>query len=280
MRVLTRVQVILSSLLLFLIPTGVLAQPTQIVQVTTELPDDFLSAKPTVQLFKAYAEFKMANYELAKAMWLNVKGSAKPDALFNVGILYDEGKGVDASITQAIEYYEMAALAGSRSAAYQLGLTYLHDKRIQNDEEAARHWLSLAAYQGDKDAAHLLASLNPNGTNNDNMVGVQSLLAQGSNDSAVERLQLLAEEGNTAAKTQLAWLYEAGIGVEKDLNQAAALFSQAAQEGSSDAQYAIAVMSMTGTGLPENKQAAMLWLRKAAAQHHPSAIKALIELAE
>ncbi|MDP2522615.1 tetratricopeptide repeat protein [Neptunomonas phycophila] len=246
-------------------------------QADSELPDGFMSEKPSIQLFKAYAEFKMANYEMAKMMWQNIQGNARPEALFNLGILYDEGKGVEASITQAIQYYEAAAQAGSRAAAYQLGAIYLHDKRIASDKALANHWLSIAALRGDKDAARMLGRLD---NVNDDMVEVRVLLAEGKDVEAANQLITLAELGNIDAKAELAWLYEAGIGVKKDLNQAATLFAQAAEGGSADAQYAIAVMSLTGTGVVKDKAAGVQWLRKAAAQHHPSAIKVLVELTE
>ena len=37
-------------------------------RANVELSDDFLNAQPRVQLYMAYAEYKMANYPLAHAM--------------------------------------------------------------------------------------------------------------------------------------------------------------------------------------------------------------------
>ncbi len=238
------------------------------------LPDDFISARPSVQLFKAYAEFKMANYDLAQRMWLNIKGSARAEAMFNLAILYDQGLGVEESIEQALIYYEQAARGGSRSAAYQLGLIYLHDKRIEQDNRQAEHWLTVAAHDGDEDAAQLLKQLAGEQPD-DPLFQVHKLLAQGDTETAVAELQQLADTGNIRALTRLAWLHESGLGVEHDLGHAATLFRQAAEAGDAEAQYALSVMLMTGSGQKQDRDAAKRWLQKAAAQGHRSAQQAL-----
>lgn len=239
------------------------------------LPDDFISARPAVQLFKAYAEFKMANYDLARRMWLNTKGGARGEALFNLGILYDEGLGVEADIARALNYYEEAARNGSRSAAYQLGMLYLHDPRIRTNTEQARHWLALAAYDGDSEAAAQLAALDSDSDTQTPLAKVRTLLIQGDTETALQQLHRLVKEGDTQALTQLAWLHEAGIGVDKNLKKAAILFEQAAKAGDADAQYALAVMLETGAGVEQNQIQSRYWLNQSAQQGHMGALRAL-----
>jgi TPR repeat protein len=112
------------------------------------LPDDFYSARPSVQLFKAYAAFKMAEYQQARQMWLSIEGEGRGEALFNLGILYEEGLGVEADLARALRCYRDAARAGSRAAAFRLGMLYLHDPRLAGERAQARDWLALAAYRG------------------------------------------------------------------------------------------------------------------------------------
>ncbi|MEH6626013.1 MAG: tetratricopeptide repeat protein [Motiliproteus sp.] len=247
---------------------------SSLANASEPLPDDFLSARPSVQLFKAYAEFKMANYDMAQRMWLNIKDSARPEALFNLGILYDQGLGVEEDINQAIYYYEQAARGGSRSAAYQLGLIYRHDKRIETNPRQAERWLTVAAHDGDEDAALLLKQMAGEAPD-DPMFRVQRLLAEGEVETAVSELQQLAKSGNIRAVTRLAWLHESGLGVEQDLDRAATLFRQAAEAGDAEAQYALAVMLMTGSGQTKDTKAAQEWLKKSAVQGHRSAKQAL-----
>ncbi len=68
---------------------------------------------------------------------------------------------------------------------------------------------------------------------------------------------------------------EAGQGMPRDLDRAAKLFRQSAEEGDADAQYALAVMLQTGKGQALNPVEAESWLRRAAAQGHQSATAAL-----
>ncbi|MCW8884525.1 MAG: sel1 repeat family protein [Motiliproteus sp.] len=244
------------------------------LKAETPLPDDFVSALPPVQLFKAYAEFKMANYDLAKQMWLSIKGGAQAEALFNLAILYDQGLGAEEDIQQALDYYQQAARLGSRSAAYQLGIIYLNDKRIEPDPVQAQRWLTVAAHDGDEEAAQLLKQLAGE-SKGDPMVAVQQLLVAGEMEAAVAELELLAAANNATAITRLAWLYESGLGVEQNLQQAARLFRQAAELNDAEAQYALAVMLMTGSGQTQDRDQAISWLRRAAAQGHRSAQQAL-----
>lgn len=51
-----------------------------------------------------------------------------------------------------------------------------------------------------------------------------------------------------------------------------------AQAGNADAQYAVGYMYFYGQGIVENKQAAIYWMQKAAAQNQPNAILALKKL--
>lgn len=247
-----------------------------------ELTDDFVSAQPRVQLYMAYAEYKMANYPLAHAMWQQIEGSAKAEALFNLGILYEQGKGVEQSLIAARDYYLQAAEAGSRAGAYQVGLMALEHPQMVS-AETARHWLMVAALDGDEDAGRLLKTLASDGPDSsDPMLSVKRLLMRGDNEQAIAQLIKLSEQSpaNYAAITELAWLYETGLAVPRDLNKAAELFSIAAEAGNARAQYALSVMYSTGAGKPVDPALSMQWLKKSAAQHYKPAVAQLSAEAE
>ncbi|WP_299195420.1 tetratricopeptide repeat protein [uncultured Amphritea sp.] len=238
------------------------------------LPDEFLDARPSNQLYMAYAEFKMGHHQLARQMWLNIGGSGRSEALFNLANLYTQGVGVSKDAQRGIELYRESAEAGSRAAAYQLGLIYLHSS-FKNPEEA-RHWLTVAALDGDSDAASLLASLESNDPG-DPLSRVESLLI---NDAAEQALELLhslaaATPPDDRAVTRLAWLYESGLAVERDINRAAELFLQAAEAGNAEAQYALSVMYQTGVGQGQDSALADLWLQRSAVQNYKPALDKL-----
>jgi TPR repeat protein len=251
-------------------------------RANVELSDDFLNAQPRVQLYMAYAEYKMANYPLAHAMWQQIDGAGKAEALFNLGIMYEQGKGVEQSLVAARDYYLQAAEAGSRAGAYQVGLMALEHPQMV-PAETARHWLMVAALDGDEDAGQLLKTLTSDETNsNDPMLSVKRLLMRGDNEQAITQLIKLSEQSpaNYAAITELAWLYETGLAVPRDLNKAAELFSIAAEAGNARAQYALSVMYSTGAGKPVDAELSLQWLQKSAAQNYKPAVEQLAATSE
>ncbi len=260
--------------LLFFASTGCYAADS------IELPQEFLDARPSHQLYMAYAEFKMGHHDLARQMWQSIGGSGRSEALFNLANLYIRGVGVNKDPQRAMQLYRQSAETGSRAAAYQLGLIYLHSAEYQNRDQA-RHWLTVAALDGDSDAAQQLANLN-NDDPADPLSRVESLLVNGDADQALQLLHTLATATppDNRAITRLAWLYESGLAVEQDITRAAELFAQAAEAGNAEAQYALSVMYQTGVGQPQDSQLAAQWLQRSAAQSYQPALDKLANPAD
>lgn len=139
----------LAALLLFH-TCAVLAQP---------LDDDELAelvARPSIGLYKAYAEFKMARYESARDIWQALADKGVAEAWFHLGILAEDGLGEGRDAGVAVQRYRRAAEAGSTKAQYRLGLLYLEGGLVAPDREQARYWLAVAAANGDDEAARQL----------------------------------------------------------------------------------------------------------------------------
>ena len=78
-------------------------------------------------------------------------------AMFDLGVLYYQGKYVGYNPDMACRYWEAAAKRGHVSSMYNLGLLYMGDvSTYYFDDNKAGEWLSLAAKNGDKDAARIL----------------------------------------------------------------------------------------------------------------------------
>ena len=249
-------------------------------QNNAALSDDFIQAQPRVQLYMAYAEYKMANYALAHAMWQHIEGPGQAEALFNLGILYEQGKGVEQSLNLARDYYLLAAQAGSRAGAYQVGLMALEHPGMV-DVQTARKWLMVAALDGDDDASRLLKSLDKSGEQPDSpLLSVQRLLMRGESEQALTQLIALSTQTppDYEAMTELAWLYETGLAVERDLAKAAELFSLAAEADNAKAQYALSVMYSTGAGKVMDTEQGLFWLKRSAANGYQPAIEQLAML--
>lgn len=258
-----------------LLVSATLAGSLSIAQAQDSTAADWVK-NPAMGNYKAYAEFKMANYETARHIWEILAGLGNSDALFNLGILAEDGLGESQDIKKAESLYVAAANAGGFKAQYRLGMLYSGDNPMfPKDLEKARRYLTLASAGGDKDAAARLASLNQPDRPVSEYERAELLASSGKHQDAAEIYTRLSAQGHTSARTRLAWMYEAGRGVQRSLDKAAELFMQSAREGDAEAQYAVAVMYRTGKGQPQDRAESLKWLGQSAEQKYPAAVAAL-----
>jgi TPR repeat protein len=232
--------------------------------------------------FKGYAEFKMAHYDNARKIWQALADRGNTEASFNLGVLYEDGLGVSQNLAKALLHYETAAIGGSFKAQYRLGLIYFVGKIVPEDKIKAKRWLKEAALGGDKDSLEMLKILNAasNSQRDEAFLRAETSHAAGDYLQAANIWQRLADDNDIISRTRLAWLYEKGSGVERDLKHAAKLFRQSALDGDTDAQYALAVMLQTGKGQVQDIKESKLWLQSAADLGHQAAALALANTVE
>jgi TPR repeat protein len=224
--------------------------------------------------YKAYAEFKMAHYDAAREVWQTLAEVGNGDALFNLGILAEDGLGEPRNMGRAEALYASAAAAENFKAQYRLGLLYFAGTLLPRDADKARLYLTQAAEHGDKDARDMLAQLGQPTAALTPLQQAELLGGGGQHAQAAALYRTLADAGNATAQTRLAWAYEAGRGVTPDLQEAARRFELAAQAGNAEAQYALAVMLRTGRGRTADQQQSAQWLARSAAQNYPAAVAA------
>jgi TPR repeat protein len=81
---------------------------------------------------------------------------------------------------------------------------------------------------------------------------------------AQAELKPLLDQHDPRAQYAMGVLFENGLGVNKDLSQAAAWYLKAAEQGNSDAQYNLGAMNEHGVGMPVNYAEAARWYLPAA----------------
>lgn len=230
---------------------------------------------PAMGNYKAYAEFKMANYAFAREVWETLAEVGNGDALFNLAILAEDGLGEPRNMGKAEALYTGAAQAGNFKAQYRLGMLYSAGQQLPRDVEKARVYLTLAAQGGDRDALAILASLGQPSAPLTRYQQAEWSSASGRHAEAAALYTELAAGGDQRAQTRLAWMFEAGRGVPRSLPEASRRFELAARAGEPEAQYALAVMHRTGQGRERDLVQSLSWLRLAAAQGYPAAVAAL-----
>jgi len=93
---------------------GLTVLPPTAAQDATQLTQD----SEYVKGVKAFAE---GNFEQAADLWLADAHRGAPDAQFNIGVLYIEGKGLPLDRGEAISWFTKAANQGHPEAQYNLG---------------------------------------------------------------------------------------------------------------------------------------------------------------
>ena len=149
---------------------------------------------------------------------------------------------------------------GDAEAQYQLAEMYADARGVDQDYTKSYHWAKKAADQGNPKAQYRLASIIYKGeTGRKNQPkGLQLFF------KSVGGLKNLAEAGDPDSRSKLGILYARGVGVNKDLAEAAKLFEQAAREGHAKAQVDLAAAYLLGNGVDRNPTTAGHWFEKAA----------------
>lgn len=149
---------------------------------------------------------------------------------------------------------------GDADAQYQLAEMYSMARGVDQDYGKAADWARQAADQGNAKAQYRLASILYHEHNSQKLQPeVLQLFLK-----ARVGLELLAKKDDSDAKGKLGILYVRGIGVQKDLEQAAQLFEESAKAGFVKAQADLAGSYLMGSGVTRNPTTAGYWFEKAA----------------
>ena len=84
----------------------------------------------------------------AAVLWIEAVELGSIDALYSLGLAYDEGEGVEQNETKAAEFYTKAAMQGHVDSRYNLGCI---EGKKGNHDRAVRHLL-ISAKVGDRDS--------------------------------------------------------------------------------------------------------------------------------
>lgn len=157
--------------------------------------------------------YRTGDYGLAMAEWKLDAANGNSDALFNIGQLYRQGKGVERDLARAMEYFRRSANLGHVAAEGNLG-TLLYFQKPRRAKEALKWW-GKAARGGDVRAQYMLGLVNANGEdipkNVPRALMWLSLSAAGGFDSATEvrkaLLKYVSPDMRRAAEAQARTLF-------------------------------------------------------------------------
>ncbi len=144
--------------------------------------------------------FNAKNYQQAMAAWKPLAKKNNPDALYNIGLLYMKGLGVDEDFRAAKHWFKQAAKYGSVDAAYNLGVMYKKRRFGYPSSKDALYWWRQAAERGHPESQFNLGVMLAygNGTGKDV-------------SAALKLWQQAANQNNMSAIQTLAQVYEKGL---------------------------------------------------------------------
>lgn len=120
----------------------------------------------------AKKEFEAKNYEKSFAMFMQIANDGMV-AKYNLGFMYETGKGVDQNITKAIGFYRMSASDGFDKAQFAMGNVYLKGLGgVKPSLENSVAYFKLSAAQGNVDAKKVLEEIKTTLKKNAKKAGV------------------------------------------------------------------------------------------------------------
>ena len=127
-------------------------------------------------------------------------------AIYGMGCYYSEGrKGFPQDHTKALELWHRAAELGCAQSYNNIGVAYEYGEGVEIDKKKARHYLELAAIEGQASARHNLGALEENA---------------GNMDRALKHHMISARSGYTHSLNEIKEMYSKGHASKDDYMKA------------------------------------------------------------
>ncbi|MGH8119281.1 MAG: SPOR domain-containing protein [Gammaproteobacteria bacterium] len=193
------------------------------------------------------------------------QGNSQAQAM--LGMMYDNGQGVDRDQKVALQWYIKAAEQGMPVAQHDVGVRYFQGIGVEQNYQEAAKWWEQAANAGLADSRFNLGLMYYRG------LGVKTDYPK-----AAEHFRKAAEQGHGHAQYSIAVMHAFGQGVEKNYTEALKWFREAAAQGIAQAQFNLGIFYENGYGLDKDMNQARQWYQRAADQGLDEARKKLASL--
>lgn len=182
---------------------------------------------------------------LGRLEWLRrVAATGAPRPQFNLGVAYDQGRGVEVDPEEAVRWYRAAAEQGHPRAAFNLAVSYEEGEGVEADLAEAARWYRQAADAGHAGAANNLGRLLE-----------AAALGEADPEEAVRLYRRAAEAGYATGQANLGLCAMLGRGTAQDLGEAREWLVKAWQQGHPSAGRRLADLlvegKVEGAGLPD-----------------------------
>ena len=97
---------------------------------------------------KGLAAAIKGDYAAALRVWRPLAEQCDADAQYNLGVMYENGRGVTQDYKESVRLYGLAAAQGHANAQYNLGFMYEEGLGVIQDNVFAHMWWNIAASSG------------------------------------------------------------------------------------------------------------------------------------
>ena len=223
-------------------PTTDASGPKEESPVQARAPE--LPEGPAGDAVRAYAQ---GNFLKARDIWQKLAEEGDAQAMNNLGVLYDQGHGVEPDTGRALHWFAQSAKAGHPSGMSNYGRMLEQGRGIAANPQEAARWFDLAARQGQPEAQYNLGLLYERGR------GVPQ-----DDKAAAAWYSRAAAQQQSESLARLGHFYRAGRGVAKNPGRAVLLLYAAAMSGEAGAIRELEEMAKEGPA----RQAAVLFGQK------------------
>lgn len=253
------------------------------------------------------------NYKQALQWWARAAKQENADAIGNMAMCYQLGRGTERDSTMASKLYESAITKGNKSVIPQhekladkghvfssllLRECYIKGIGVKKDFQKATEYLEKAAKAGHEDSQYSLALQLMNSKQPEKAVEWFKQAAKQGNVGAtyyygnmlhkgmgvkqdkatgIKLLKKAAEQKFPVADYQLGLIYKDGDGAEKDAAKAFYYMKKAALQGNGQARWQLGNMYLNGEGTVQNYYFAAQWLSEQALSTHKKEINELLK---
>jgi TPR repeat protein len=185
-----------------------------------------------------------------------------------LGVLYQNGEGVDQDYGRAREFYESASLKGNLLAATNLAQLYSEGLGVEQDLEKAAELVRIASEAGVITAQKSYATMLMQGqgvaqSSSDALYWYLRAAMQGDEESGNFLLEVYQQEGdagNAEAMRMLAALYLEGAGIAQNIDLGMEYLERATRAGSETAQSLLVLIYSDGRyGIEVDREASQRW---------------------
>ena len=99
---------------------------------------------------KGLAAYQSGDYVTALQEWRPLAEQGDAAVQYNIGLMYDNGKGVLQDHAEAVKWYRLAAEQGDAMGQNALGVKYTVGNGVLQDNVRAHMWYNIAAANGNK----------------------------------------------------------------------------------------------------------------------------------